>query len=446
MFSFKTNIRQQTLKLATVSILVGLLMPLQSKAQWELNWSDEFNGTEINTDIWNVLTRAQSFNDEKQYYLPEQATIENGNLVITATNEPFGGQQYRSARLESKLTQLYGRVEVRAKIPTTKGIWPAIWMFPVNTPWPTGGEIDIMEHGGSKPFVVSSAYHYNDEPGTSEFVFSEYNTGVNWSQDFHTYSVEWEPSQVRYYVNGVNHFTMNNNEPFPVSSTPMNVILNTAVGGFFDGDPDGSTVFPQRFEIDYVRTYNLTSNVAPNQVANGDFETGIAPWGISGNSFREAHDLGRFPSATAIEGNGGHAMKMYGFGNTFIQQTGIAAEAGQSLKLEAFARTNADDSIRGTGNRVEMTVEWFNALNQSLGAQTQVILDGGSAENSWLESTMNLLAPADTETLNITIRFVQPFNEGGAAWIDGVNLIPEPGSAAILGLSSLLLARRRVAQ
>lgn len=227
---------------------------------WTLTFSDEFDGPEIDTTKWDVLTREHNYNNEKQYYLPEQASIVNGVLRITTTNEPYRGKAYRSARLESHFKQAYGKFEIRAKVPTTKGIWPAIWLLPRDVDWPHGGEIDIMEHRGSNPAGVSSAVHFADENGDHKFVHKDYSATdsegqpVQWPDGFHVYSVIWTPQDIAISVDGAEKHRIGR-ESIPPIDTPMSLILNTAVGGWFDGEPDDTTAFPQHFDIDYVRVY-----------------------------------------------------------------------------------------------------------------------------------------------------------------------------------------------
>jgi beta-glucanase (GH16 family) len=228
--------------------------------EWEMTFSDEFDGEAVDTAKWDVLTRKNNHNNEKQYYLPQQASIVDGVLRITATDEPYDGKDYRSARLESTFAQAYGKFEVRAKIPTTKGIWPAIWLLPRDVRWPRGGEIDIMEHHGSNPLGVSCAIHFADAEGKHKFVHGDYDATdaegrpVRWPDDFHVYSTVWTPNDIAVFVDDVEYFRAGRDR-VPAIDTPMSVILNTAVGGRFDGDPDGTTVFPQTFDVDYVRVY-----------------------------------------------------------------------------------------------------------------------------------------------------------------------------------------------
>ena len=326
-------------RLITVCLGIALgNLPPDATAQWKLTWKDEFDNGNIDPTKWDVLTRKNNSNNELQHYLPDQVAIVDGKLRITSTDEPFDGKPYRSARLESKVAQAYGRFEIRAKIPTTKGIWPAIWLLPRFVPWPTGGEVDIMEHAGSQPTVVSSAYHWQNQQGNHQYVFDTHTAldggqPIIWPDGYHDYVVEWEPNEIRFYVDGVNHYTVTN-AMAPISSTPMHVILNTAVGGNFDGNPDGTTVFPQLFDIEYVRVYEqgilgdldfddtigpldwqmLKAGVGQDLSGlsihetyamgdlNQDFETDVDDFGLFKTIYEQANGVGSFAGMVSDEG------------------------------------------------------------------------------------------------------------------------------------------------
>src|SRR4051812_372420 len=252
---------------------------------WQLFWHDEFDSNSLNTTNWTAMNRQDSFNNEKQYYRPEQVTVANGNLQITATNQPLANKLYRSGLITSNALYGQGRYEARIDLPTTQGMWPAFWMNPNQVPWPQGGEIDIMENRGSQPTLVSSAFHWQKDPGpccgAHQFVFHEYTATsggnpVNFTTGFHTYAVEWDkkPStsvnEIRYYVDGNLHFTVDQNSSMSDANftTVKNIILNLAVGGDFGGDPNGTTVFPQTMLIDYVRVWHRSTGVPGDY--NGD--------------------------------------------------------------------------------------------------------------------------------------------------------------------------------
>jgi beta-glucanase (GH16 family) len=268
--------------------ITGLLVAAPATAQvpnlpgWDLVWNDEFDTGVLDTARWEALNRKDSFNNEKQYYLPDQVSVSNGLLTITATDQPLAGKPYRSGLVRTWDEQTYGRWEIRADLPSTQGMWPAIWLLPKTVSWPLGGEIDIMENRGSQPNLVSSAYHWNTVPNSSNFVFNEYSATdgggqpVNFQTGMHTYAVEWEADQIRYYVDDNLHFTVNN--PQAPLTVPMSLIINLAVGGNFGGDPDATTVFPQNFDVDYVRVWQRPSQL-PGDV-NGDGFVGIADLNI----------------------------------------------------------------------------------------------------------------------------------------------------------------------
>jgi beta-glucanase (GH16 family) len=253
---------------------------------WELTWHDEFDGTTLNTTNWAPLNRQNSVNEEKQYYRPEQVTVANGTLRLTATNQPLGSKQYRSGLITSKALYGPGRFEARIDLPTTQGMWPAFWLNANQVPWPQGGEIDIMENRGSQPTLVSSAFHWQKNPGPCcnnwHYVFQNYSAssggeGVNFTAGFHTYAAEWDTTQIGFYVDGNLYHTVKNNSHMPDDNFPMsdanfttakNIILNLAVGGNFGGDPDGSTVFPQTMEVDYVRVWQRLAGLLPGDYNN----------------------------------------------------------------------------------------------------------------------------------------------------------------------------------
>ncbi|RSK25917.1 glycosyl hydrolase family protein [Bacillus sp. HMF5848] len=268
---------------------------LEPNNLWTLVWSDEFNGDSIDRtkwtyDIGNWIVDADGNgiaagwgNNEKEYYTdsPENSYIEDGKLVIKAIKEEqpitdeYGSYDYTSAKLKTKglFSKKYGRFEIKAKTPEGKGYWPAIWMLPENDVyggWAASGEIDIFEGWGSQPHLASGAIHYGDVWPNNKFTGKHMefpNEGR--ISDFHEYALEWEPGEIRWYVDGELYQTQTNwysinqdnaaNFSFPAPfDQEFYMILNLAVGGWFDGDPDETTEFPQTMEVDYVRVYDLT--------------------------------------------------------------------------------------------------------------------------------------------------------------------------------------------
>ncbi|MDQ2921059.1 MAG: glycoside hydrolase family 16 protein, partial [Acidobacteriota bacterium] len=247
---------------------------------WSLVWSDDFagpNGSPVDSAKWSFDIGGNGWgNNELETYTNRtvNAHVEGGLLVIKALKETFTGpdnqrRDYTSARLltKNKFTQAYGRFEARLKIPYGQGIWPAFWMLGdnINTAgWPSCGEIDIMENVGREPSIVHGTFHgpgYSGAQGVSA-AYALPN-GQKFSDEFHTFAVEWEPNVMRFYVDGLLYKTRTPAD-LPAGKAwvfdhPFFIILNLAVGGYWPGNPDATTVFPQQMLVDYVRVYQRTT-------------------------------------------------------------------------------------------------------------------------------------------------------------------------------------------
>ncbi|MTI29350.1 glycoside hydrolase family 16 protein, partial [Xanthovirga aplysinae] len=245
--------------------------PTTDESEYVLVWSDEFDGTTLDQTKWSyLLGDGTSFglpsgwgNNELQYYTNQNATVNAGTLKITAKEESMGGKNYTSTRLESKNKGdwTYGKFEARMRLPIGQGIWPAFWMLPTDNVyggWPQSGEIDIMEYLGHQPNVVHGTVHYGlPWPDNSHYGNPYRIITSDFNQDFHIFGIEWEPEEIRWYVDGIHYSTVNpttigENWPFDQN---FHLLLNLAVGGDWPGNPDASTVFPQTLEVDYVRVY-----------------------------------------------------------------------------------------------------------------------------------------------------------------------------------------------
>lgn len=233
-------------------------------------WSDEF-GTDGAPDPakWGYDTGGSGWgNNELEYYTSttSNANIENGNLVITARKEDLGGRNYTSARLVSrqKADFLYGRFEIRAKLPAGKGTWPAIWMLPTDWAygdWPRSGEIDIMEHVGYDPGNIHISTHtelYNFKINTQKTSVKRID---NPSTEFHLYRIDWTPYAIRGYIDDQFVFQHTNEGKGPAAwpfDKKFHLLLNVAVGGDWGGAQGiDATAFPTSMQIDYVRVYKM---------------------------------------------------------------------------------------------------------------------------------------------------------------------------------------------
>ena len=242
----------------------------------ELVWNDEFNGNSINGNNWTYDIGTGSTqgligwgNNELQYYTQrsENVRIENfpqggRGLVIEAHREVYQGSSYTSARLKTQGLQTftYGRIEARIKLPVGTGLWPAFWMLGANIEdvgWPICGEIDIMEYRGNDPSTILGTIHFGNPYGYRGQDFSR----NSFAQDFHIFSLEWTPGELRWYVDGILYAIQRNwnsslqgvNAPF---DRPFFLLINLAIGGnFLPNPPSNANYFPQKLLVDWIRVY-----------------------------------------------------------------------------------------------------------------------------------------------------------------------------------------------
>ncbi|GAA4536825.1 glycoside hydrolase family 16 protein [Amycolatopsis samaneae] len=251
-------------------------LPASASGAPAAGFTDDFNGPAgggVDGSKWNFETGDNVNNHERQWYTSgtNNAALDGqGHLVITARKENpgnyncwYGRCEYTSARLatQGKFTQTYGHFEARMKLPRGQGMWPAFWMLGSDigsAGWPNCGEIDIMENVGFEPNTVHGTIHGPGYSGSAG-VGAPYN-GPNFSDDFHTYAVDWAPGSIRWSVDGKVYQTRTPADVHGnkwVFDHPFYLLLNLAVGGYWPGDPNGSTQFPQQLVVDYV---HVTAN------------------------------------------------------------------------------------------------------------------------------------------------------------------------------------------
>lgn len=238
----------------------------------KLVWADEFTGSEpVNRDKWDFDIGGRGWgNNELQHYTDRTANARqlSGNLVIEAHKEDYKGNTYTSARLVTRGKKTWGpghRIAIRAKLPSGRGTWPAIWMLGENIKtagWPDCGEIDIMEHVGYKPDSIYGTVHtksFNHIIGTQDGgVISAADLETN----FHVYSIDWTPKRIDFKFDGVTYHTFYRRPDATVAEWPFDephyLLLNLAVGGNWGGEKGVDTsIWPQRMEVDWVRVWEL---------------------------------------------------------------------------------------------------------------------------------------------------------------------------------------------
>jgi beta-glucanase (GH16 family) len=242
-----------------------------SYAGYTLAWSDEFNGDALNTASWahqngdGCPNLCGWGNNELEYYTerPDNLYFQDGKMIIEAKQENYNGKPYTSSKIltAGKQAFKFGRIDIRAKLPKGKGIWPAFWLLPqdnVYGGWPRSGEIDLMEMVGHEPNKVYGTLHFGPGPGSTQISRGYTLPSGNFNDAFHVFSLEWRQDQLKWYVDG-NLFSTVNKADLGANNYPFNekfyLIFNLAVGGNWPGNPDASTQFPQRMIVDYIRLY-----------------------------------------------------------------------------------------------------------------------------------------------------------------------------------------------
>lgn len=259
-------------KIFCVTLFYLLAVALARADHWKLVWADEFNYQGLPDSAKWSYEEGLLRNHERQYYTRSRlnnARVEGGNLVIECLKDHFAPTnhapvEYTSASLTTKHTACwrYGRIEVRAKVPQGRGVWPAIWMLGTNVAsvgWPRCGEIDIMEYVGKQPDHIYGTIHYarQDKPEASQGSFCTPRP----YDGFHRYAIEWTPERIDFYFDEHKYHSVSVSQAGPPDRNPFCqpqfLILNFALGGDWGGPIDDAAL-PQKFLIDYVRVYQAT--------------------------------------------------------------------------------------------------------------------------------------------------------------------------------------------
>jgi beta-glucanase (GH16 family) len=235
--------------------------PRESGDSWVLAWEDDFNGTALNPERWRVTIQGWNWNEELQAFTRENVAVRDGCLELSAKRESWRGpsgrpdkpgvtvlRQYTSGEASTRDSWTYGKFEARVKAAGTRGVVSAFWMVPLDGDWPP--EIDIAEILGRFPFSVYFTNHYN-HPWNHRKNSFKYHGTEDYSDGFHVFAAEWEPGAIRWYVDGVMRARCAGGVP----DERFVMKFTLAVGSEWTGPPDGSSVFPQRMLIDWVRVY-----------------------------------------------------------------------------------------------------------------------------------------------------------------------------------------------
>lgn len=255
-------------------LLFGMIIPLflqgcWGQEEWNMVWNDEFDGTSVDTAKWSFQTGNGQpelpgwGNNELQYYMKENFSVDNGLLILSVKKEKFSEYVYTSGRMRSihKGDWIFGKIEARIKLPRGKGIWPAFWMMPTDNVygvWPQSGEIDIMEMLGNEPRKIYGTVHYGPKWPKNKHSGFFLESDSDYSSAFHVYSIEWLPGSIEWFIDYKSFFKVTRldltTDHWPFDER-FHIILNCAVGGNWPGNPDSTTILPQTMQVDWIRVY-----------------------------------------------------------------------------------------------------------------------------------------------------------------------------------------------
>ena len=459
---------------ALLAVAVTTVAAPATAAEWSLVWADEFaqpDGSSPDSSRWGFDLGGHGWgNNELQTYTSRtnNARVEAGQLVIEARQENFTGtdgiaRNYTSARLKTKgkASWTYGRFEARIKVPRGQGFWPAFWMLGTNfdsAGWPGCGEIDLMENIGSVPTRVHGTIH---GPGYSggNGIGGTYTLpgGAAYPDDFHVFAAEWETNRIRWFVDGQPYFTVTSTNLPPganwVFAQPQFILLNLAVGGNWPGNPNGTTEFPQRLTVDYVRVFAATNSSATtcggNVLSNPGFEIGgLNTWTTYGAGFNT-----RLGSSNDLPVHGGsNVFKLFGQFTGSENYSGVFRDTpvvpGSSFTALGWALTPEGDSL-AAGNKAWIEVSFRDSTENILSMYRSAILHSSSSAGVWhllavtnrldpstfavLGTSSNLVAPVGAAFARYQVVFYQPDNAAGAVLFDDLNLnapdVPAPAAA-----------------
>jgi beta-glucanase (GH16 family) len=406
--------------------LVKLTLIPEPPPKWRLVWSDDFDA--LDPAKWELIEGGRPANQSQKNHLPGQVGITHGKLELP----------YRSGKVVSRQAQRLGRWEIRARLAGTRGLRSAIRLLP-DDPQPAGGEIVIMEHRGDRPTITSSAFHWGTGHPDSQHSFAvEQQTAIadeviSYSEGFHVFACEWVENQLRFYVDDMHHATFYNDEAgyvLPKLVAPMRLVLESAIGGDSPASPAGSTAWPQRPLVDWVRVYELADEPGSRTFQNGGFdENGGTPagWHIFGNRIDGKPNV--LVHREAVR-DGTHALKISGQAIGEANYSGvtqsISVAGGERVRSSLSVFVRSQEHLTGPADRAWMKIEFYNHWGDyfggpaMLGVEERAIADAQTPTNAWQDHELEAIAPAGAVEARLTLVLGQASNAPGAVHIDAV--------------------------
>ena len=388
-----------------------------------LVWSDEFNGSSLDTSKWGyeIGTGYSGWgNNELQYYTnrTDNAYLSGGALHIRAKRESYGGRNYTSTRINTngKFTFTYGYVEARIALPSCQGIWPAFWMLGANignVGWPACGEIDIMEAINAENRTYGTC-HWNCN-GHADYGKS---TGYFDITQYHTYGMQWDNQYIRMFVDGNKFYEIyigNNTGDTEEFHRPFYLLLNVAVGGNWPGFAINDGAFPQEMKVDYVRVYQENPSYSSSSSNNVDNNTGSSSSGNSGSSSGNSGGSSTSASGMGMNYAGSNSATAYINDSSWTDIHYSVNGGGQQNVRMTQSGSKATYTINGL-NSGDTVKYWFTYCNTSgytkdTSAYTYTHNSGSSSSGS--SSGGSTGSNSNINTTSGDIYLYQDINYGG---------------------------------
>lgn len=425
---------------------------------WNLVWEDEFSGSSLDLANWEYQTGGGGWgNNELQYYTNgDNVMVSGGTLKITAQEDVgnvYPGNAYTSSRIRTRNRGdwRYGKMEARIKLPQGQGIWPAFWMMPTDNvygTWPSSGEIDIMEYLGHQTAITYGTCHYGNAYNDKGSLGNSTTLASGTFPDaFHTFSIEWEPGEIRWYLDGSQFHSANSSHPdFQNYTWPFvqefHFILNVAVGGQWPGAPDETTVFPQTMEVDWVRVYQQLSATEIAGTALVEPQTNGAVYSLP--NITGATYSWMVPTGASIASGQGTNEITVNWGNTSgnvsaqvttpcgNQVFGLAVEVSPNLWLNYGFENGFSNWSRNEFNGADASFQIITS-NVQEGSQAVCVTPLALGPNVWdiqlgrsnipltagENYTLSFWAKADQAGKDVDLAFI---NAGTFAWYAGTTL------------------------
>jgi beta-glucanase (GH16 family) len=372
---------------------------MTQSGDWNLLFSDDFDGTSLDTDKWTTCYWwdeggcTNLGNDELEWYQPDDVLVSDGTLKLRAqerTTRTTDGEIYHytsgmittgrntnDTSLPAKFTFQFGYAEMRARIPSGQGLWPAFWLLPATHD--SKPEIDVMEIKGQETDTIHMHFHYLTDDGEHIDSGDDW-TGPDFSADWHTFAVSWQPDGITWYVDGIARRSYTDTAHVPAEQ--MYLIANLAIGGEWPGPPDASTPFPSYYEIDYVRVWKRSSQVYLTPTADTFVE--------------DTYPSTNFGSSSSLYVDANPIKVSYlKFDSTFL--------AGRSITSAKLRVKTTSDTGAGSSNRQDVKLVNDAAWNED----TLTFLDKPVVSSSVLGSISNAL-PDTTYEIPLDISLLQP--------------------------------------